>query len=154
VNISERITSGWRSRTCKDGAKSAHEALHVPGSVWTEAHFGRIKRTTSWNNARDVRKQQSLEKTIVPTTSMIPANSTATLTIKRLGLFMLAPDWRRRFLPRIKHYLEVNAAERVIRSHQAIEEATTNVDQFFANAVRCWAPKFELSYSYDSRKHK
>jgi len=94
------------------------------------------------------------------TTSMTPANSTATLTIKQAGsstcfATRLAKD---AFYRGLKHYLEVNRSKNVVTSDlaKAIEEAThTNVDQFFSQWLYgAGGPKFELSYSYDSEKHQ
>jgi len=66
--------------TCKDWGNWLNEGF--PRSweaVWTK-HFGKDQATTSAGiTRRVVRKQQSLEKTIVRHDFMIPANSTARL---------------------------------------------------------------------------
>src|SRR2546426_4229893 len=58
----------------------------------------------------------------------------------------------------IKHYLEANRGKNVVTADlaRAIEEtAHANVDQFFSQWLYgAGAPKFELSYSYDSEKHQ
>ena len=57
----------------------------------------------------------------------------------------------------IKHYLEVNRGKNVVTADlaKAMEEAThTNLDQFFAQWLYgAGAPKFDLSYTYDTEKH-
>jgi aminopeptidase N len=58
----------------------------------------------------------------------------------------------------IKHYLEVNRGKNVVTADlaKAIEEAAhINVDQFFSQWLYgAGAPKFDLSYTYDTEKHE
>jgi aminopeptidase N len=58
----------------------------------------------------------------------------------------------------IKHYLGVNRGKNVVTADlaKAIEETShTNVDQFFSQWLYgAGAPKFDLSYTYDSEKHQ
>src|SRR6266403_4974107 len=62
------------------------------------------------------------------------------------------------FYRAMKHYLEANRGKNVVTSDlvKAIEETThTNVDQFFGQWIYgAGAPKFDLSYTYDSEKHQ
>ena len=58
----------------------------------------------------------------------------------------------------VKHYLEVNRGKNVVTADfsKAMEEATyTSLDQFFVQWLYgAGAPKFDLSYSYDTEKHQ
>jgi aminopeptidase N len=58
----------------------------------------------------------------------------------------------------LKHYLDVNRGKNVVTADlaKAMEEAThVNVDQFFSQWLYgAGAPKFDLSYAYDSEKHQ
>ncbi len=129
-------------------------------TVWTEAHYGKDEADLDrWRAARNWFQQRNLyEKPIVrhdfEDSSEFDGNA---YTKGGWVLYMLRHQLGEdAFYAGLKHYLEVNRGKNVVTADliKAIEEAThTNVDQFFDQWVyAAGAPKFEVSYSYDTDK--
>ena len=131
-------------------------------AVWTEAHFGKDQADYErWNNAREWFESSNLWNKPIVRHDFDDASEFDGNAYNKAGwvLFMLRHQiGEDAFYRGIKHYLEVNGGKNVVTSDltKAIEEAThTNVDQFFSQWLYgAGAPKFELSYSYDSEKHQ
>src|SRR5467141_2004361 len=131
-------------------------------AVWTEAHFGKDQADYErWNNAREWFESSNLWKKPIVRHDFDDSSEFDGNAYNKAGwvLFMLRHQiGEDAFYRGIKHYLEVNGGKNVVTSDltKAIEEAThTNVDQFFSQWLYgAGAPKFELSYSYDSEKHQ
>ena len=131
-------------------------------SVWTEAHYGRdLADYRRWEAARYWFGDSNLfNKPIVrhdfEDSSEFDGNA---YTKGGLVLNMLRQQLGEgSFYRGLKHYLEVNRGKNVVTADltRAVEESThTNVDQFFSQWLYgAGAPKFDLSYFYDTDKHQ
>jgi aminopeptidase N len=129
-------------------------------TIWTEAHFGKDEADAErWEAARNWFQQRNLyAKPIVrhdfDDSSEFDGNA---YTKGGWVLYMLRHQiGEDAFYAGLKHYLEMNRGKNVVTADltKAIEEAShKNVDQFFDQWVYgAGAPKFEISYTYDSDK--
>ena len=128
--------------------------------MWTESHFGRDEGDYQrWEAIREWVSQHNLyAKPIVrrdfDDSSEFDGNAYGKGALV-LGMlrYQLGDD---AFYAGLKHYLELNRGKNVVTADliKAIEEAThTNVDQFFDQWVYgAGAPKFEITYQYDTEK--
>ncbi|HKW65270.1 MAG TPA: M1 family aminopeptidase [Candidatus Acidoferrum sp.] len=131
-------------------------------TVWTEAHYGKDQEDyRRWEEMRYWFEDSKLfNKPIVrhdfADSSEFDGNA---YTKGGLVLYMLRHQLGEdAFYRGLKHYLEVNRGKNVVTADlaKAMEESShTNVDQFFSQWLYgAGAPKFDLSYSYDSDKHQ
>ena len=131
-------------------------------AVWTEAHFGKDQADYQrWNGAREWFENSSVwSKPIVrhdfDDSSEFDDNAyDKGGWVLNMLRYQLGED---AFYRGLKHYLDVNRGKNVVTADltKAMEEAThTNVDQFFSQWIYgAGAPKFDLSYAYDSEKHQ
>jgi aminopeptidase N len=131
-------------------------------AVWTEAHFGKDQADYQrWNGARGWFENSNVwGKPIVrhdfDDSSEFDDNAyDKGAWVLNMLRNQLGED---AFYYGLKHYLEVNRGKNVVTADltKAMEEAThTNVDQFFSQWIYgAGAPKFDLSYAYDSEKHQ
>jgi aminopeptidase N len=128
--------------------------------MWTESHFGKDEGDYErWEAMREWASQHNLyAKPIVrrdfDDSSEFDGNaySKGALVLCMLR-HQLGDD---AFYAGLKHYLELHRGKNVVTADltKAMEEAThTNVDQFFDQWVYgAGAPKFEISYQYDTEK--
>jgi aminopeptidase N len=131
-------------------------------TIWTEVHFGKDEADAErWEAARNWFQQRNIyAKPIVrhdfDDSSEFDGNA---YTKGGWVLYMLRHQiGEDAFYAGLKHYLEMNRGKNVVTADltKAIEEAShTNVDQFFDQWVYgAGAPKFEISYTYDSDKRQ
>jgi len=131
-------------------------------AVWTEAHFGKDQADYErWNGAREWFESNNLWNKPIVRHDFDDSSEFDGNAYGKGGwvLYMLRHQiGEEAFYRGLKHYLEVNRGKNVITGDlaKAIEEAThTNVDQFFSQWVYgAGAPRFDLSYTYDSEKHQ
>jgi aminopeptidase N len=128
--------------------------------MWTECHFGRDEGDYErWEAMREWSSQHNLyAKPMVrrdfDDSSEFDGNAYGKGALV-LGMLrqQLGDD---AFYAGLKHYLELNRGKNVVTADltKAIEETThSNVDQFFDQWVYgAGAPKFEISYQYDTEK--
>src|SRR5467141_799577 len=131
-------------------------------AVWSEAHYGKDQADYErWNNTHEWFESGNLwNKPLVrhdfDDSSEFDGNAYGkggwVLNMLR---HQLGED---AFYRGIKHYLEMNRGKNVVTADlaKAMEEATqVNVDQFFSQWLYgAGAPKFDLSYTYDTEKHE
>ena len=131
-------------------------------AVWAEAHFGKDQADYQrWNGARNWFENNSLWSKPIVRHDFDDSSEFDENAYDKGGWVLnmlrhqLGED---AFYRGLKHYLEVNRGKNVVTADlaKAIEEAThTNVDQFFSQWIYgAGAPKFDLSYAYDSEKHQ
>jgi len=131
-------------------------------AVWSEAHFGKDEADYErWNSAREWSESGNLWNKPLVRHDFDDSSEFDGNAYGKGGwvLYMLRHQLGEdAFYRGIKHYLEVNRGKNVVTADlaKAIEEAThSNVDQFFSQWVYgAGAPKFDLSYAYDSEKHQ
>ena len=131
-------------------------------AVWTEAHFGKDQADYErWNNAREWFRSSNLWTKPIVRHDFDDSSEFDGNAYGKGGwvLYMLRHQLGEdAFYRGIRHYLEVNRGKNVVTADlaKAIEEAVhTNVDQFFSQWVYgAGAPKFDLSYTYDTEKHE
>jgi aminopeptidase N len=129
-------------------------------TVWTETHFGKDEADiTRWNNAREWFEETHLYKLPMVRHDFDDSGEFDGNAYTKGGwvLYMLRQELgEEAFYHGLKHYLEVNRGKNVVTADlaKAIEEATHfNVDRFLAQwAYGAGAPKFDLSYTYDTDK--
>jgi aminopeptidase N len=150
--------------TCKDwGDVWLNEGFATfMEAVWTEAHFGKDQADYQrWNGAREWFESNKLWNKPIVRHDFDDSSEFDDNAYSKGGWVLnmlrhqLGED---AFYHGLKHYLEVNRGKNVVTADlaKAMEEAThTNVDQFFSQWIYgAGAPKFDLSYSYDSEKHQ
>jgi aminopeptidase N len=131
-------------------------------AVWTEAHFGKDQADYQrWNGAREWFGNSNVWSKPIVRHDFDDSSEFDDNAYDKGGWVLnmlrhqLGED---AFYHGLKHYLEVNRGKNVVTADltKAIEEAThTNVDQFFSQWIYgAGAPKFDLSYAYDSEKHQ
>ena len=146
----------WGNVWLNEGFATFMEAL------WSEAHYGKDQADYErWTNIRDWFEKGNLwEKPLVrhdfDDSSEFDGNAYGKAG---LVIYMLRQELGEdAFYRSLRHYLEVNRGKNVVTADlsKAIEEAThINVDQFFSQWVYgAGAPKFDLSYTYDSEKRQ
>jgi aminopeptidase N len=131
-------------------------------TVWTEAHFGNDQADYErWSNAREWFRSNNLWTKPIVRHDFDDSSEFDGNAYGKGGwvLYMLRHQLGEDgFYRGIKHYLEVNRGKNVVTADlaKAIEEAAhTNVDQFFSQWLYgAGAPKFDLSYTYDTEKHE
>jgi aminopeptidase N len=131
-------------------------------AVWTEAHFGNDQADYErWNNAREWFRSSNIWNKPIVRHDFDDSSEFDGNAYGKGGwvLYMLRHQLGEdAFYRGIKHYLEVNRGKNVVTADlaKAIEEAAhTNVDQFFGQWLYgAGAPKFDLSYTYDTEKHE
>ncbi len=131
-------------------------------AVWTEAHFGKDQADYErWNNSREWFGSSNLWNKPIVRHDFDDSSEFDGNAYGKGGwvLYMLRHQiGEDAFYRGIRHYLEVNRGKNVVTADlaKAIEEsAHINVDQFFSQWLYgAGAPKFDLSYSYDSEKHQ
>lgn len=131
-------------------------------AVWTEAHFGKDQADYErWNSARVWFENNNLWNKPIVRHDFDDSSEFDENAYDKGGWVLnmlrhqLGED---AFYRGLKHYLEVNRGKNVVTADlaKAMEEAThTNADQFFSQWLYgAGAPKFDLSYAYDSEKHQ
>jgi aminopeptidase N len=131
-------------------------------AVWTEAHFGKDQADYErWNGARNWFENNNLWSKPIVRHDFDDSSEFDENAYDKGGLVLnmlrhqLGED---AFYRGLKHYLDVNRGKNVVTADlaKAMEEAThVNVDQFFSQWLYgAGAPKFDLSYAYDSEKHQ
>jgi aminopeptidase N len=131
-------------------------------TVWTEAHFGKDQADYErWNNAREWFRSSNIWNKPIVRHDFDDSSEFDGNAYGKGGwvLYMLRHQLGEdAFYRGIRHYLEVNRGKNVVTADlaKAVEEAThTNVDGFFSQWVYgAGAPKFDLSYTYDTEKHE
>ena len=131
-------------------------------AVWTEAHFGKDQADYErWNNARQWFRSNNLWNKPIVRHDFDDSSEFDGNAYGKGGwvLYMLRRQiGEDAFYRGIKHYLEANRGKNVVTADlaKAIEEtAHANVDQFFGQWLYgAGAPKFDLSYTYDTEKHQ
>jgi len=147
-------TKDWKDIWLNEGFATFME------TIWTEAQYGKDEADSDrWSAARQWFQMRNLySRPIVrhdfDDTSEFDQNA---YTKGGWVLYMLRHQLGEdAFYAALKHYLEVNRGKNVVTADliKAIEEAThTDVDQFFDQWVYgAGAPKFEVSYTYDTEK--
>ncbi len=164
--ISHELAHQWFGDlvTCKDwGNIWLNEGFATFGeTLWMEAHFPKDQSEYNrWNDARQWFMQANLyNKPIVRFDFDDSAEFNGNVYNKGgWVLYMLRHQLGEEGFNRaLKHYLEVNRGKNVVTADfiKAVEEAThTDVDQFFNQWIYgAGAPKFDLSYAYDTVKHQ
>ncbi len=150
--------------TCKDwGDVWLNEGFATfMEAVWTEAHFGKDQADYErWRGARDWFENSNVWSKPIVRHDFDDSSEFDDNAYDKGGwvLNMLRHELGEdAFYRGLKHYLEVNRGKNVVTADlaKAIEEAThTNVDQFLSQWIYgAGAPKFDLSYAYDSEKHQ
>jgi aminopeptidase N len=131
-------------------------------AVWTEAHFGKDQADYErWNGARNWFENNNLWSKPIVRHDFDDSSEFDENAYDKGGWVLnmlrhqLGED---AFYRGLKHYLDVNRGKNVVTADlaKAMEEAThVNVDQFFSQWLYgAGAPKFDLSYAYDSEKHQ
>jgi aminopeptidase N len=131
-------------------------------AVWTEAHFGKDQADYErWNGARNWFENNYLWSKPIVRHDFDDSSEFDENAYDKGGWVLnmlrhqLGED---AFYRGLKHYLDVNRGKNVVTADlaKAMEEAThVNVDQFFSQWLYgAGAPKFDLSYAYDSEKHQ
>jgi aminopeptidase N len=131
-------------------------------AVWTEAHFGKDQADYQrWKGARDWFENSNVWSKPIVRHDFDDSSEFDDNAYDKGGWVLnmlrhqLGED---AFYHGLKHYLEINRGKNVVTADltKAIEEAThTNVDQFFSQWIYgAGAPRFNLSYAYDSEKHQ
>ena len=131
-------------------------------AVWTEAHFGKDQADYErWNNAREWFRSNNIWNKPIVRHDFDDSSEFDGNAYGKGGwvLYMLRHQLGEdAFYRGIRHYLEVNRGKNVVTADlaKAIEEAAhANVDQFFSQWVYgAGAPRFDLSYTYDTEKHE
>jgi aminopeptidase N len=149
-------TKDWGNIWLNEGFATFLEAM------WTEAHFGKDQADYErWNNAREWFGSSNLWNKPIVRHDFDDSSEFDGNAYGKGGwvLYMLRHQLGEdHFYRGIKHYLEVNRGRNVVTADlaKALEEAAhTNVDQFFGQWLYgAGAPKFDLSYTYDSEKHQ
>jgi aminopeptidase N len=150
--------------TCKDwGDIWLNEGFATfAETLWNETHFGNDEADYQrWNNTREWFESGNLWNKPLVRHDFDDSSEFDGNAYGKGGwvLYMLRHQLGEdAFYRGLKHYLEVNRGKNVVTADlsKAIEEAThSNVDQFFSQWVYgAGAPKFDLSYTYDSEKHQ
>jgi aminopeptidase N len=131
-------------------------------AVWSESHYGKEQADFErWTNIREWFEMTNLWNKPLVRHDFDDSSEFDGNAYGKGGLVLyilrhqLGED---AFYRAMKHYLEVNRGKNVVTADlsKAIEETThTNVDQFFSQWIySAGAPKFDLSYTYDSEKHQ
>jgi aminopeptidase N len=152
--------------TCKDwGDVWLNEGFATfMEAVWNESHYGKEEADYKrWNASREWMQSSDLWDKPIVRHDFDDSNSNEfdDNAYNKGGwvLYMLRHELGEEpFYRSLKHYLEVNRGKNVVTSDfaKAIEETThTDVDRFFNQWLYgAGAPKFDVSYSYDSEKHQ
>jgi aminopeptidase N len=131
-------------------------------TMWTESHFGKDHADYErWNGAREWFEMSNLYGKPIVRHDFDDSSEFDENVYGKGGLVLymlrrqLGED---AFYLGLKHYLEANRGKNVVTADfaKAIEEAThVNIDQFLGQWIYgAGAPKFELSYNYDTEKHQ
>jgi aminopeptidase N len=131
-------------------------------AVWNEAHFGKDQADYErWTSMREWFASSNLWNKPMVRHDFDDSSEFDDNAYGKGGLvlYMLRHQLgEEAFYRGIKHYLEVNRGKNVVTADlaKAIEEAThTSVDQFFSQWLYgAGAPKFDVSYTYDTEKHQ
>jgi aminopeptidase N len=130
--------------------------------VWSESHYGkdqadfeRWQATREWFESKDLWKKPIVRHDFDDSSEFDGNAYGKGGWVLYMLRHQLGDD---AFYRSMKHYLETNRGKNVVTSDlvKAIEETThTNVDQFFGQWIYgAGAPKFDLSYTYDTEKHQ
>jgi len=130
--------------------------------VWNEAHYGKEQADYErWQNARKWFERSRLWNRPLVRHDFNDSGEFDDNVYDKgaLVLYMLRQQMgEEAFYRGLKHYLEANRGKNVVTADfaKAMEEAThVNIDEFLGQWVYgAGAPKFDVSYAYDSEKHK
>jgi len=147
-------TKDWKDIWLNEGFATFME------TIWTEAHYGKDEADSDrWSAARQWFQMRNLYSRPIVRHDFDDTSEFDQNVYTKGGwvLYMLRHQLGEdAFCAGLKHYLEVNRGKNVVTADliKAIEEAThTDVDQFFDQWVYgAGAPKFEVSYTYDTEK--